>query len=80
LAVAVAGLVFLPLALAIGSVLWLFTTCLSLIAAIFSYFPVLDVARLNSFIVPGYYTLVVVALLWMVRLKRRRLAAELSRL
>lgn len=80
LAVAVAGLAFLPLALAIGSVLWLFTTCLSLIAAIFSYFPVLDVARLNSFIVPGYYTLVVVALLWLVRLKRRRLTAELSRL
>jgi competence protein ComEC len=80
LAVAAAGLVLPSLALAVGSILWLFTTCLSLIAGIFSYFPVLDVERFNILIVPVYYVLMMIALWWLMLLKRRRLVEEFSQL
>lgn len=77
---ALAGLLFLPLAQVIGWVVWLFTTYLLLVARAFAHLPnaVLTTGSISAVLIPAYYGLIIIAVWWLARRRRKNFMAEMA--
>jgi competence protein ComEC len=75
---ALVGLLYFPLALLLGWVVWLFITYLLLVARVFGQVPysVLTTGGISTILILAYYGLLVVAALWWVRRRRVKLILE----
>jgi hypothetical protein len=77
---ALAGLIYFLIAQITGWVVWLFVTYLLLVARCFAHLPhaVLTTGDLSTIIIAAYYGLIILAVWWLARLKRKKFVAEMA--